>query len=156
MSVDRPAWALAFGTASLVALPLALATSALLLPGDPDDPNIKALIAAALLVVPVWTAAALLALLTVRTAPQRRQGLIRALGPATALATSWWLLVFAWPTAAATPVPETREQVLAAQRDPHLWAPGAWRMAAAAAVVAIVGLFLAWRVRDDASDRPSL
>lgn len=145
MPIERPAWGLASGTAWLVALPLALATSALLLPGDPDDPNVKVLYAAAVLVVPSWMVAALVGFATVRAAPQRRRDFMRALGPTTALATSVWLLLFAWPIAAATPPPETKEQVLAAQQDPHLWAPGAWRMVGTAVLLAVVGLLVARR-----------
>lgn len=139
------AWALAFATASLLALPLALATSALLLPGDPDDPNLKVFIAAALLVVPVWTLAALVGLLAVRVVPHQRRTFMRAVGPATTLATSAWLLLFAWASAVARPVPETKDQVLAAQQDPHLWAGGARRMVAAAALLATLGLLGTWR-----------
>lgn len=145
MPIERPAWGLAFGTACLVALPLALATSGLLLPGDPDDPNLKVLYLAAVLVVPFWIVAALVGFVTVRTAPQRRRGFMRALGPATALATSGWLLLFAWPIATATPPPETPEQALAAQQDPHLWAGGAWRMAGTAVLLAVLGLLVARR-----------
>ncbi len=143
MPIERPAWGPAFGTAWLVALPLALATSGLLLPGDPDDPNVKVLYLAAVLVVPFWMVAALVGFATVRAAPQRRRGFMRALGPATALATSGWLLLFTWPIATATPPPETPEQVFAAQQDPHLWAGGAWRMAGIAALLAVVGLLVA-------------
>ena len=135
-------------SAASAALPIALGVSALLLPGDPDDPNTKAFIVGAILAVPMWIVAAVVAFVLARWKRVQRAALLTALAPAIILATSGWLLLFAWPVVAATPVPETKEQVLRAQEDPHLWSPGAWRMTAAAGVLAVAGSLLARRLED--------
>jgi protein-S-isoprenylcysteine O-methyltransferase Ste14 len=131
-----------------VAFPLALGFSALLLPGDPDDPNTKAFFLAMIVALPSWVIATLLGLVLGWRNPDRRGTLLLTLAPATVVAISGWLLLLAWPIAQAEPVPETKEQRLLAQGDPHLWAPGAWRMVAAAALLAVVGVLLArWTAR---------
>ena len=138
----RLQWSLIVVAASLVALPVALAISGLVLPGDPDDPDTRAVLAAAILVVPAWTLAGLIGVLCARVVPRSAGGLRATFASATTLATSAWLLGFAWPIAAATPAPGTKEEAAAAQFNPHLWAPGAWRMALAAVLLAAGGLYL--------------
>jgi len=138
--------------AVIAALPLALTVSALLLPGDPDDPNTKAFFVGALLALPLWIVATAVVFLLARWRSDALRGLLTALAPAIALATSAWLLLSAWSVAMATPVPETKEQVLQAQEDPHLWSPGAWRIAAAASVLAVVGSLLLRRIGDRRDD----
>ncbi len=127
--------------AAISALPISLVVAALLLPGDPDDPNTKAFLLAAILALPLWAVAAVVAFILARWKGEGR-ALLTALAPAITLATSGWLLLFAWPVAAATPVPETKQQVLRAQEDAHLWSSGAWRMVAVACVLAVAGSLL--------------
>lgn len=128
--------------AAIAALPIALAVSALLLPGDPDDPNTKAFLVGAIMALPLWIVASVVAFMLARRKRDQSSALLTALASAITLATSGWLLLLAWPVAAATPAPETKEQVLRALEDPHLWSPGAWRMVAAAGVLAVAGSLL--------------
>ena len=143
-STAAPVAALAVVTASLVAVPLALAISGLLLPGDPDDPNVKALGVAVLLVVPVGIVGAR----RVRGGSNcslTRSRLHRGARPDyrsgdKCLASSVRLADRHRDSGAGNEGAGTRRS-----KDPHLYASSAWRMVAAAALLAAVGLFVGWR-----------
>lgn len=124
-------------TALALSIPAALALAGGLLPGDPDDPDTKAPLLAALVAIPAVLTAGAVALVALWARPGRRCGFLRTVGPATALLTGTWLLLLALPVSRATPAPETKAQ---RADDAHLWAPGAWRMAAAGTVLVVASL----------------
>jgi cytochrome bd-type quinol oxidase subunit 2 len=124
--------------AGLVAVPLALAVAGVLLPGDPDDPNVKLVGLAVVVTLPSGLAAAGCYALAIRLLAHERaekarfRALLRLLVP---VAVAVLLLLIAVPVAMATPAAETAEQ---AAGSPYLWRSGAYRMVGSALLILTV------------------
>jgi hypothetical protein len=148
----------------LVAVPISLALAGLLLPGDPDDPNTKALALAIAAMLPFGLAAAgTYALVAHLLAAdwEARSRLGAHVRTATPLSVACLLLLLAWKVAYATPAPETAAQSVG---SPYLWREGGLRMMGCALVLLMASAVLAipngWRTRTGApqqlriEDRP--
>ena len=141
----------------LVAVPISLAVAGLLLPGDPDDPNTKALALAVAAMLPFGLAAAgtyALGAHVLAADWEARSRLAALVRTATPLSVAGMLLLLAWKVAYATPAPETAAQSVG---SPYLWREGALRMMGCALVLLMVSAALAipsgWRSRTGAPEQ---
>lgn len=119
--------------AVLLGLPTGVLLAGLLLPGDPDDPNTKALLLgialAAVLVPPAATVIGLRLRADHRSAERSR-----VLDPVALLSTvAMVLLAASWWAFTSTPAPETAAQAAA---GPHLWRSSSYLLGGAAALAA--------------------
>jgi len=121
----------AAAVAVLVSLPIALLLAGFLLPGDPDDPNTKAIIFGLAAALPCWGLGAAVYSLT-RVQPELAALVRHHLPGFVGIIVGALLLIISVLVWSATPVPETEAQ---ASGDPHFWRPSAYRLALAAAVV---------------------
>lgn len=124
--------------AVLLSVPIFLILAGLLLPGDPDDPNTKAMILGLVAVLPFGAAAAGAYAVAIRLLAQERAARARLhalLRASTPVAVAGLLLLLAWLVAYETPPAETPEQSAA---GPYLWRAGAVRMAAVAAFLLLI------------------
>jgi O-antigen/teichoic acid export membrane protein len=127
--------AIAVGVA--VALPVALIVVAVLLPGDPDDPDVNAFVVAVVVAVPAWLAAAVL-LAIFPSVARSRMSLASAFASAFIVAAVVLVAAGSWANS-ATPPPETPADLLAGPHPYHHAADNMFLLAAAL-VLAGVGV----------------
>jgi len=119
--------ALAVGAA--VALPVALIVVAVLLPGDPDDPDVKAFVVAAVVAVPAWLSATVLVAIFPSVA-RSRMSLASAFASGFIVAAVALAVAGSWANS-ATPAPETQADLLAGPHPYHQAADNMFLLAGA-------------------------